>query len=278
MAMMRLLVAALVAYAHGAYCHKYVMISQGRSGSEIESLAIAALTKSSDLGREVMGTEHAQMAAVKDPLKRMQEWFTKMCTENPKSYLVGFKFKPYIKVNETGFATDSKWTDVFAWLKAQNASIVHNDRNSLDLIISGAFYNASTGHSAAHCRAGDKECVAQHKNARFKVGTEELASRLRELESDRTNTLALLDRFGFRMLKVTYETLLLSKADTRLAAWKDLIAFLAPQKTFTEADLTRALQSTERTSSNHQRDRVSNYDEVVETLAKTPYAHLLHRA
>jgi hypothetical protein len=90
--------------------------------------------------------------------------------------------------------------------------------------------------------------------------------------------LALLDRFGFRMLKVTYETLLLSKADTRLAAWKDLIAFLAPRKTFTEADLTRALQSTERTSSNHQRDRVSNYDEVVGTLAKTPYAHLLHRA
>ena len=47
--------------------------------------------------------------------------------------------------------------------------------------------------------------------------------------------------------------------------------------TISESDVARALNLTAKTSPSHQRDKVTNYDDVVSTLTGTEFEPLLHR-
>ena len=91
----------------------------------------------------------------------------------------------------------------------------------------------------------------------------------------------MLHIYGFRHLRVNYEDLFLADSEDRSAAWRRVVQFLQPERmdvhTISESDVARALNLTAQTSPSHQRDKVTNYDDVVSTLTGTELVPLLHR-
>ena len=91
----------------------------------------------------------------------------------------------------------------------------------------------------------------------------------------------MLHTYGFRHLRVNYESLFLAKSEDRSATWRHVVRFLQPERmdvhTISESDVARALNLTAKTSPSHQRDKVTNYDDVVSTLTGTELVPLLHR-
>ena len=87
--------------------------------------------------------------------------------------------------------------------------------------------------------------------------------------------------YGFRHLRVNYESLFLAKSEDRSATWRHVVRFLQPERmdvhTISESDVARALNLTAKTSPSHQRDKVTNYDDVVSTRTGTELEPLLHR-
>ena len=163
-------------------------------------------------------------------------------------------------------------------------SVVMNQRNPLDRLISGATYRLVRGETGkemqAHCTPQDTKCIDKHLNAHVDLPTgSTLLDRLRDNPSARVAK--MLHIYGFRHLRVNYEDLFLADSEDRSAAWRRVVQFLQPERmdvhTISESDVARALNLTAKTSPSHQRDKVTNYDDVVSTLTGTELEPLLHR-
>jgi len=91
----------------------------------------------------------------------------------------------------------------------------------------------------------------------------------------------MLHIYNFSRLRVNYEDLFLADSENRSATWRRVVQFLQPERmdvhAISESDVARALNLTAKTSPSHQRDKVTNYDDVVSTLTGTEFEPLLHR-
>ena len=164
-------------------------------------------------------------------------------------------------------------------------SIVINQRNVLDKMISGAtndLMREEMGQQlhGSHCTPQDTKCIDEHLNAHVDLPTgSTLLAQLRDNPSARVAE--MLRIYGFRHLRVNYEDLFLADSEDRSAAWRRVVQFLQPERmdvhTISESDVARALNLTAKTSPSHQRDKVTNYDDVVSTLTGTELEPLLHR-
>jgi len=263
---------------------KMVLISEGRSGSSATLSAIQMLTHSPhSFGSEILGSNAEQMAK-SNPTSIMEAFYRHTCKEHPGAALMGFKLKPYIDFEPGGQLREEKWRAAFAWLRENNVSVVMNTRNLMDRMISGATYDLVRGemgkHLSPHCTPQDTKCIDDHLNAHVDMPTgSTLLARLRENRSPRVAK--MLHIYNFRHLRVNYEDLFLADSENRSATWRRVVQFLQPERmdvhAISESDVARALNLTAKTSPSHQRDKVTNYDDVVSTLTGTEFEPLLHR-
>ena len=163
-------------------------------------------------------------------------------------------------------------------------SVVMNQRNVLDKMISGATNDLMREENkhlhGSHCTPQDTKCIDEHLDAHVDLPTgSTLLAQLRDNPSARVAE--VLHIYGLRHLRVNYEDLFLADSEDRSAAWRRVVQFLQPERmdvhTISESDVARALNLTAKTSPSHQRDKVTNYDDVVSTLTGTELEPLLHR-
>ena len=157
-----------------------------------------------------------------------------------------------------------------------------NQRNPLDKLISGSTYRVRGEmgkHLSAHCEPRNTKCIDEHLNAHVNLPVSTLLAKLRDKHSARVAE--MLHIYRFRHLRVQYEDLFLADSEDRSGAWRRVVQFLQPERmgvhTISESDVARALNLTAKTSPSHQRDKVTNYDDVVSTLTGTELEPLLHR-
>lgn len=181
--------------------------------------------------------------------------------------LYGFKWKPY-------FATFGLENSVEAlrWLSRNpHVKVVHNRRNPLDVLVSR--YKHKDRGVRAHCEVGDNECLALHRNAKPMLPTRKgrLIIILKDLEEESKHADRLLDELHVPHVDVSYEELYFSRDIA--VEWRRLFSFLGvgpSDDMLTSSELVAHMEHAS-TSSLSFREKILNYEEVVETVRGTEY-------
>jgi len=258
---------------------KFVLVTEGRSGSTPMANAIEYLTHSqgTTLHTELLGSEHTHMA--KDPVSIMTKWFQTSCWYHPHAGLIGFKFKPYIDINSSGQPKESKWGATMKWLKGHNAKLLKTHRNHLDKMISGEVDKVMDKLGfAAHCEPDEHKCIQAHQDAKVTMLTGDALLRRLKTDTDKDDAVvAMLKRYGLNFHVSSFESLFDAPENEQLKEWQAVLKFLRPSApTLTKSELAKAQGGTIRVGSSHQKDRVKNYEDVKETLKGTKFEKLLH--
>jgi hypothetical protein len=190
--------------------------------------------------------------------------------------IYGFKWKPY-------FVTfgSNKSIEALQWLSHNShVRVVNNRRNLLDVIISR--YKHEDRSVRSHCTVGDDDCITKHKSAKPTLPTRKggrLINILESLEEETNHADQLLDEYNVPHIDVSYEKLYTSH-DIAIE-WKRLFTFLGVGPTSMNDQLTSkeliANMEHAATSSLSFRDKVQNYDEVVNILHGTEYEKYLSK-
>ena len=153
--------------------------------------------------------------------------------------------------------------------------VVYNTRNPLDIFISD-LKHLEDRELSSHCDT--TECVAKHQNTSITIRHH--TSLLRILEhviSLGSAFVAEMDKLNVTYIHIHYEEMFSDSEAVSVASWKDVRSFLGlPSDSFHFEDIQRAMFH-QKTSSNHQKDMVKNYDRLVYWLQNTPFEGLLHR-
>ena len=193
--------------------------------------------------------------------------------------IYGFKWKPY-------FITfgSNKSIEALQWLSHNShVKVVNNRRNLLDVVISR--YKHEDGSVRSHCTVGDDDCLTKHESARPTLPTRKnrLINILESLEEETNHADRLLDEYNVPHIDVSYERLYTSRDIA--VEWNRLFAFLGVGPASSSMKNDHRLTSEElianmehaATSSLSLRDKVQNYDEVVNILHGTEYEKYLSK-
>lgn len=189
--------------------------------------------------------------------------------------IYGFKWKAY----HVTFGSN-KSIEALQWLShSPHVKVVNNQRNLLNVIISR--YKHEDRSVRSHCTVGDDDCLTKHKNAKPTLPTRKgrLINILESLEEETNHADQLLDIHNVPHVDVSYEKLYTSH-DIAIE-WKRVFSFLGVGPLVRNDQLTsvalKAKMEHASTSSLSFRDKVQNYDEVVDILHGTKYEKYLSK-
>ena len=185
--------------------------------------------------------------------------------------IYGFKWKPYLVT----FGSN-KSIEALQWLSHNpHVKVVNNRRNPLDVIISR--YKHEDRSVRSHCTVGDDDCLNKHKSAKPTLPTRKgrLINILENLEEETNHADRLLNECNVPHIDVSYEKLYTSY-DIAIE-WKRLFIFLGVGPMNDQLTSKELIANMEHaaTSSLSCRDKVQNYDEVVNILHGTEYEKYL---
>ena len=185
--------------------------------------------------------------------------------------IYGFKWKPYLVT----FGSN-KSIEALQWLSHNpHVKVVNNRRNPLDVIISR--YKHEDRSVRSHCTVGDDDCLNKHKSAKPTLPTRKgrLINILENLEEETNHADRLLNECNVPHIDVSYEKLYTSY-DIAIE-WKRLFTFLGVGPMNDQLTSKELIANMEHaaTSSLSFRDKVQNYDEVVNILHGTEYEKYL---
>lgn len=237
----------------------------------------------------------------------MEHWFRKMERLQPTADIVGFKWKPYVMgVGKHHYG--SAWD----WVSEHNVSVVWMTRNILDVHISHEVHVSHRSDGLrqsdtlqAHCKPGDKKCIAEHLNAKVTLNASTLVAKLEHYEEKYdTNLSRSMKAKGVNFMRVMFEHLFVGDEDyselghhTRLflrprldsdaspaipwrpdplAAWNRVLSFVGVEQVKDYSVIQKvATLDYERTDARTNCDSIVNLEQVQRALAGTRFERLL---
>lgn len=264
------------------------------------TLAAFAHSDPIKLHHELFGGNRKTMRACKDPTTKMARWFGQMERTQPMAGVVGFKWKPYVTDSDAGY------NDAWDWVVQHNVSVVWMTRNLLDVRISHQKHAA--GGLQAHCKPGDNECVAEHRDVKISLNASTLVAQLEDdAERYDTNLSQAMKAKGVNFIRVMFEHLFIEQEDAQhtrvylrprlgpdaslyrpdsydpdhwrpdpLAAWNRIFSFVGVEQKEDYSEIQRvASLEYERTDARTNCDSIENLFEVQSALSGTRFELLL---
>ena len=238
-----------------------VVISHGTSGST-EFCELLGNLVGHYFGRELLGGNSRDMKANRDPLNTVINFLKSEQREYPNS-IVGFKYKPYHH--------DDAYEKLWEWMAKKNIKVIYNTRNPLDVMI-GTFKSKEGGKH--NCDVGRTDCIEKQLALTFNVNVSLIIEKVHELQTEYMLVKSRIKAYKLNSYYITYEGVNHGTVSDRVAYVQNIANFIQPGK-FDITDKVFDVR-TAYIGHYHQKEMVTNYDELVAAVQDTELVQYLH--
>lgn len=272
-----------------------VLVGDGRTGSSITMIVLAALTGScpapgmvgyghaggdpDHCWPELFGQNESAALQIEDPRTFMADYLSRQAVVHADSPLVGFQWKTfkkkYMKTRTPGYMA------AWRYLGEHHVRALRYTRNPLDQVVSSDKHLQSRqAHNELppHCEPDDEECL-KAMNVPVKVDVEHLMNFMSGYERIQRTIVEDLSAAKIQYINVTYEELVDNQnATSRLWHWRRVLEFLGVRIPITTQKLDDAFGISSKTHPTQQGANVANWQDVVDALHEREggrYAYVL---